>query len=57
SPTRWDIKGTFEANSRMSNKIWRKLDEIDDGKIANLMVKGDYLETWKFIERRIFGLK
>ncbi len=28
SPTRWDIKGTFEANSRMSNKIWQKLDEI-----------------------------
>ncbi|MBU3951260.1 MAG: sugar phosphate isomerase/epimerase, partial [Proteobacteria bacterium] len=22
SPTRWDIKGTFEANSRLTNKIW-----------------------------------
>ena len=54
SPTRWDIKGTFEANSRMSNKIWQKLDEIDGGKIAKLMAKGDYLETWRFIERRIF---
>jgi hypothetical protein len=41
----------------MSNKIWQKLDEIDGGKIAGLMAKGDYLETWKFIERRIFGLK
>jgi len=57
SPTRWDIKGTFEANSRISNKIWQRLDEIDGGKIAKLMAKGDYLETWKFIERRIFGFK
>jgi len=56
SPTRWDIKGTFEANSRISNKIWKKLDAVDGGKIARLMAKGDYLETWKFIESNIFSL-
>lgn len=56
SPTRWDIKGTFEANSRISNKIWKKLDEVDGGKIARLMAKGDYLETWRFIETSIFSL-
>jgi xylose isomerase len=56
SPTRWDIKGTFEANSRISNKIWKKLEEVDGGKIAHLMAKGDYLETWKFIESNIFSL-
>ena len=57
SPTRWDIKGTFETNSRLSNKIWKKLDEVDGGKISRLMAKGDYLETWKFIETHIFSLK
>lgn len=57
SPTRWDIRGTFEANSRISNKIWGKLDEVDGGKIAKLMARGDYLETWKFIESHIFSLK
>ena len=57
SPTRWDIRGTFEANSRITNKIWRKLDEVDGGKISRLMAKGDYLETWKFIESQIFSLK
>ena len=57
SPTRWDIRGTFEANSRISNKIWKKLDEVDGGKISRLMAKGDYLETWKFIETHIFSLK
>jgi xylose isomerase len=56
SPTRWDIKKTFEANSRISNKIWKKLDEVDGGKIARLMARGDYLETWKFIETDIFSL-
>ena len=57
SPTRWDIKGTFEANSRLSNKIWRLLDQIDGAALDRLMARGDYLETWKFIESHFFGLK
>ena len=56
SPTRWDIKGTFEANSRLTNKIWTRLDQVDGGKIAQLMAKGDYLETWKFIESNFFSV-
>ncbi len=57
SPTRWDIRGTFEANSRLTNKIWRLLDTIDLNHMESLMGKGDYLETWKFIETNIFSLK
>jgi len=57
SPTRWDVTGTFEANSRMTNKIWNLLDRIDDGKFADLMARGNYLDTWKFIETHIFSLK
>lgn len=57
SPTRWDIKGTFEANSRLTNSIWNLLDTIDLKALENLMKKTDYLETWKFIERNIFSLK
>ena len=57
SPTRWDIKGTFEANSRMTNRIWQLLDEVDNGRLAKLIAGADYLETWKFIESNIFGLK
>jgi len=57
SPTRWDIRGTFEANSRMTNRIWQLLDKVDDGRLAKLMSGDDYLETWKFIESNIFGLK
>lgn len=56
SPTRWDIRGTFEANSRLTNKIWDLLDRVDGGRIAELMRTGDYLETWKFIEKNIFAL-
>jgi xylose isomerase len=57
SPTRWDIKGTFEANSRLTNRIWNLLDEVDGGRIARLMDQGDFLATWKYIEENIFSLK
>lgn len=56
SPTRWDIQGTFEVNSRISNRIWSRLDEVDGGQIADLMRRGDYLATWRFIEEHIFRL-
>jgi len=57
SPTRWDIRGTFEANSRITNRIWKLLEEVDSNHLASLMAGSDYLETWKFIEDNIFGLK
>jgi xylose isomerase len=57
SPTRWDVKKTFETNSRISNKIWKKLDEVDVRKISSLIAEGDYLKTWEFIETEIFSLK
>ena len=57
SPTRWDIQGTFEANSRLTNKIWTLLEEIDMPEFEGLIQAGDYLETWKFIESNIFSLK
>lgn len=57
SPTRWDIKGTFEANSRLTNKLWKLFDTIDLKTFEALISKGDYLETWKFIETNIFSLK
>ena len=57
SPTRWDIKGTFEANSRMTIKIWQLFDRIDTDRLELLMTQGDYIETWKFIEQHIFSLK
>jgi xylose isomerase len=57
SPTRWDIKGTFEANSRITNKIWERLDQIDLGEFEGLIAQGDYLQTWRFIETHIFALK
>lgn len=57
SPTRWDIRGTFEANSRITHRIWALLERIDGGRIARLMAAGDYLKTWRFIESEIFSLK
>lgn len=57
SPTRWDVKGTFEANSRLTNKIWNLLDSIDVSNLESLIEQGNYLNTWKFIEENIFSIK
>ena len=56
SPTRWDIRATFEANTRLTNKIWKKLESLDRGKLKLLIEGEDYLETWRFIEEEIFSL-
>jgi sugar phosphate isomerase/epimerase len=56
SPTRWDIRGTFEINTRMSRKIWSLLDSLDRKEFKRLIQQGDFLETWKFIEANILKL-
>jgi len=57
SPTRWDIRGTFEANCRISNKIWKRLDQLDTAEFERLIRGDDYLKTWQFIETNIFAFK
>ncbi len=57
SPTRWDIAGTFEANARLTAKVMGLLDRIDDKALMRNAGTGEYLETWKVIERDILGLK
>ncbi len=56
SPTRWDICGTFEANARMTQKIWDRLNGLDRRDFRGLIRGGDFLKTWKFIETNIFRL-
>jgi len=56
SPTRWDIRGTFEVNTRMSRKIWDRLNGLDREEFKGLIRGGDFLKTWKFIEANIFRL-
>jgi len=56
SPTRWDIRGTFEANTRMTQKIWDRLNELDRNEFLRLIRGNDFLKTWKFIEANIFKL-
>jgi xylose isomerase len=56
SPTRWDIKRTFEINGKMTNKIYNKLEEIDMEKVKGQIDKEDYLDTWEFICEEFLGL-
>ncbi len=57
SPTRWDIKGIFEINSRITNRIWDRLSAIDGDELAALIAGDDYIATWRFIEDNFFSLK
>jgi len=56
SPTRWDIKATFEANTRLTNKIFKLLQNLNQKEFDQLITGDDYLETWRFIEKNIFSL-
>lgn len=56
SPTRWDIKGTFEANARITNKLCKLLSKLNKKEFNKLISGEDYLKTWKFIEKNIFSL-
>jgi xylose isomerase len=57
SPTRWDIKGTFAANNRITRKLWDLLDRMEKKDFAKMIGARDYLTTWKFIEENLYGLK
>jgi len=56
SPTRWDIRGTFAMNSRMTGKIWRLLRGLNRRRFRALIERNDYLKTWQFIESEILSL-
>lgn len=57
SPTRWDIKGTFEVNTRLTQRVEKLLEKVGEQNITDLIAGEDYLTTWKFIEDEIFRLK
>jgi len=56
-PTRWDIVGTFEANARITEKIWKLLDRVGLDEIERKINQPNYLETWKLVEEELLGLK
>lgn len=56
-PTRWDMRAMFEINARLTEKIWRILDEAGMEEIRSLLDNEDYPKTWKFVEEQIIGWK
>jgi xylose isomerase len=57
SPTRWDIKGTFEVNTRLTTKIWQRLDQLNLSELQKLIFNRNFLKTWEYIEQNIIGMK
>ena len=56
SPTRWDIKGTFEMNVRLTNKLWALLKQQNTQDLDAIIANGDYLQTWRWIEEKLLSL-
>ena len=56
SPTRLDVRETFEANARWTNRIWRALEGIDRAAFEKLIAARDFARTWRFVETEIFSL-
>ncbi len=54
SPTRWDVRRTFEANGRMTTRLWDFFGEAGQAEIDKLM-KLDYLDRWEWIEKTFLG--
>jgi xylose isomerase len=57
SPTRFDIKGMFEANNRLTAKLLKVLEKMEKLGLESIIEAGDYMVTWKFIEENLFGLR
>jgi xylose isomerase len=57
SPTRLPIADTFEANSRMTEKLWNLFDRVDEKELDRLIHGENYLDTWRFVEEQLFGFK
>ena len=55
SPTRWDIRGTFEANARITERIWKLIDSIGMEALQAKIDSGDYLATLRFFEELLLG--
>jgi xylose isomerase len=56
SPTRWDVKGTFEMNVRLTNKLWALLKSRNLEEFGDMIADGDYLKTWRWIEEKFLSL-
>ena len=56
SPTRWDASRTFEANARLTNRIWELLENVGEAELRKRIGAEDYLDTWRWIEDEILGL-
>jgi xylose isomerase len=54
SPMRLDIQKTFEANVRMTNKIWQLIDVMGMAEIEKMVKGNDFMATWKYLEDNLF---
>jgi hypothetical protein len=43
-------------NVRLTNKLWTLLQQQDTEELETIIAKGDYLQTWRWIEEKFLSL-
>jgi xylose isomerase len=56
APCRLDISQTFEANIRITSKIWSLLENLNRSDFRKLIASGDYIKVLRKIEEDIYKL-
>ena len=54
SPTRWDIKDTFEMGARITDELWKRVDGWDKSYINSLLTGTHYMEIAKYLESGLY---
>jgi len=43
-------------NVRLTNKLWTLLNKQGSDELEAIIAKGDYLQTWRWIEEKLLSL-
>jgi xylose isomerase len=57
SPTRWDINKMFEINNRITTKLFKAIDRMEEKGLQDVLESRDYMKIWEFLEIELFNLR
>jgi xylose isomerase len=54
SPTRWNIKKVFEANTKISKDFEQILDKMEEDGFEEILKSDEYMDIWEFVRVHLF---
>lgn len=57
SPTRWDINKMFEINNRITTKLFKAIEKMEQKGLQDVLESRDYMKIWEFLETELFNLR